>query len=72
MTMLTMPTQSKFMELMTCLEEASKRVDECDFLVVIMQKKNGGLIHFSPNERVATLSFVLHQFLHNLHSWMSE
>ena len=42
------------------LEEAKERAGECDSVVVLMQKKQGGIMWFAPNSmRFESLIFLL-------------
>ena len=49
------------------LADALERVDECDNVVVIMQKKVGGLLWFSPDNRtISETHFLVNSFAFHL------
>lgn len=46
------------------LERALARADECDEVIVIMQKKSGGLLWFAPDQMTAANTmFLCHMML---------
>lgn len=48
------------------LEDATKHCDECDNIVVLMQKKTGGIRWFALNSmRLETIVFMLWSALNN-------
>lgn len=58
--------ESKGGSLKDPLNSALERVDECDQVVVLMQKKNGGILWLAPDSmRLETLVFLLWTALAN-------
>lgn len=57
-------------EIMETIARAVLRADECDSVLIIMQKKGeDGMLWFAPDSgRVETASFMATGFLHWLHS----
>ena len=49
------------------LEDAMKRAEDCDGVIIIMQKKTGGLLWFAPDRmRLETMIFYLWSLLSHL------
>ncbi len=49
------------------LADALDHADECDNVVVIMQKKSGGVVWFSPDDRtIAETQFLVTSFAFDL------
>jgi hypothetical protein len=56
-------------DLKSPLTRAMERIEECDSILILMQKKQGGMVWFAPdNGRIETASFMATSFLHWLHS----
>jgi hypothetical protein len=51
------------------MTRAIEHIDECDSILIIMQKREGGMLWYAPDEgRIETASFMATSFLHWLHS----
>jgi hypothetical protein len=67
--LVTIPKPDNIAELQEVIERAEQRLHECDTILIIMQKKEGGLIWYAPDAgRIETASFLATGFLHWLHS----
>jgi hypothetical protein len=63
----------RHIEMLDKLKEATELVEECDNILIIMQKKQGGMQWFAPDSaRIETASFMALGFLHYLHSLKPE
>jgi hypothetical protein len=50
------------------LKQAKEKSAECDSIVVLMQRENGGVVYVANDSmRLETLSFVASSFLYDLH-----
>jgi len=67
MTLAVIPSTTS--DLKIPITRAIERIDECDSILIIMQKKEGGMLWFAPDAgRIETASFMATGFLHWLHS----
>lgn len=64
---LTTISGSRDETLKAVLDKAAERIGECDSVLVLMQKKGGGLIWEAPSELdLATILYMAQSFVH----WM--
>jgi hypothetical protein len=59
-------------DLKQTIQAAMDQADECDGVLVLMQKRGGGLLWFAPdNMTVQTLAFYAQSFLFHIHAIMT-
>lgn len=68
-----MPLDSRQEEMRDALKRASAQVDNCDSVLVLMQKKEGGIAYFAPDSvRVESLSFLATGFVVGFHNLLEK
>jgi hypothetical protein len=74
MSLVAMPKpQPEIAELQSVLDEAQKRLGECDCVLVLMQKRDNGLLYFAPGGTpIATVGWLAQSFIHYLHTLKRE
>ena len=69
MTLAVLPKLENTDELQRTIERATEHIHECDSILIIMQKKESGMLWFAPDSgRIETASFMAMGFLQWLHS----
>ena len=54
-------------------DDGMERLDDCDCVLILMQKKNNGLLYFAPdNSKIATVAWMAQSFIHHLHTLKPE
>jgi hypothetical protein len=74
MSLVAMPKpETKSAELQKVLDDAAKRLDECDCILVLMQRKDNGLLYFAQDgTTLATIGWMAQSFIHYLHTLKPE
>ena len=74
MSLVAMPKpQPPIAELQKALDDAAKRLDECDCVLVLLQKKDNGLLYFANEDTpIAIIGWMANSFIHYLHSLKPE
>lgn len=73
-TLVAMPKpEPEIAKLQKSLDDAAEHLGECDCILVLMQKKDNGLLYFAPdNTTLATIGWMADSFIHHLHSLKPE
>jgi hypothetical protein len=54
-------------------DDALARLEDCDEMVVLMQKKKGGILWFAPaGSKIETAVWMASSFIHEVHNIMKE
>jgi hypothetical protein len=70
---LEMPRMEKKAAMEAVLQTAWERAEECDEMIAVMQKKEGGYIFFcSPSTSPELACFLAQQFVHHIHRQIED
>ena len=74
MSLAVMPkAETPIEDMQNVLNRACEQLDKCDNLLIVMQKKEGGLLYFAPQTaRVDTMSFMATAFVQYIHRLMGD